>query len=299
MTFEGRFDPDGSAITISAPAKINLFLRVLGKRPNGYHDIHSWFQALDLCDHLSIRKTESGITLRTNHPELPLDSDNLAVKAAEMLMARRNIQTGLEIELFKQIPIAAGLGGGSSDAAAVIKGLNRLFCLELSRAEMMELGAEIGSDVPFFFSSGQAEVTGLGECVKNIALPVDYCVLLVTPRLAIRAAEAYERLKLDLTEPVAGVNFTCCRKAQELFGVISQVANDLETALRESYPVLTEIREQFAKTRARVVRLSGSGPTVFALFDNDALAKEEFASSFVGKGWDWRIASPVILPHIG
>ncbi|MEZ5357872.1 MAG: 4-(cytidine 5'-diphospho)-2-C-methyl-D-erythritol kinase [Candidatus Zixiibacteriota bacterium] len=297
MTFEGVLSPDGDAITISAPAKINLFLRVLGKRPDGYHDIFSWFQALDLCDHLYIEKAESGISLRTNHPDVPTDSSNLVIKAAELVLAQAKIETGLTIDLFKQIPVAAGLGGGSSDAAATIKGLDKLLKIGLSTPEMMELGAKIGSDVPFFFSSGQAEVTGRGEIVKNIALPVDYRVLLVTPRLAIRAAEAYERLKLDLTEPVAGVNFTCCRKAYELFGVISQVANDLERALRESYPVLCEVREYLLKARARVVRLSGSGPTVFALFDNDALVKEEFASSFVGKGWDWRMAGPVILPH--
>lgn len=299
ISFEGLLAPDENAITISAPAKINLFLRVTGKRPDSYHDIYSWFQALDLCDHLRITKTGSGLTLTTNSPDIPTDSGNLALRAAELLLAQSNIKTGLEIELFKQIPVAAGLGGGSSDAAAVIKGLNRLLKLGLTKTDMMTLGAEIGSDVPFFFSSGQAEITGRGEIVKNIALPVDYHVLLVTPALAIRASEAYERLKLDLTEPVANVNFTCCRKAQELFDVISQVANDLERALRERYPVLSEIRGHLVKSRARVIRLSGSGPTVFALFDNDALVKEEFASSFVGKGWDWRIASPVVLPHIG
>ncbi len=296
--FEGWIGSDSNSITISAPAKINLFLKITGKRPDGFHDIFSWFQALDLCDHIKLSITDKDISIKTNYPDVPTDESNLAYRAASAVFRSRNIQTGLNIELFKQIPVAAGLGGGSSDAASVIKGLNILLELGMNRTEMAEIGAGIGSDVPFFFSRGQAEVSGRGEIVKDIEIPTDYRAVLVTPHFPIRAAEAYERLKLDLTEPIDVSNFTCCRKAIELFGVISQVANDLERALRESYPVLDRIAVNFANTRAGVVRLSGSGPTVFALFDNDALVKEEFASSFEGKGWDWRIANPVVLPYI-
>ena len=300
FSFAGTVSDSGRTIRIAAPAKINLFLKVLGKRPDGYHDIFSWFQALDLADRITLTITDdTAIVITTNSPEVPTDSSNLVYQAARRILDRAGRTTGLLIDLDKRIPVAAGLGGGSSDAAAVIKGLNRLFDLRLSRDELSAIGLEIGSDVPFFFSRGQAEVSGRGEVVTDIELPVDYTVALVTPRLAIRAAEAYQRLSLDLTEPIENSNFTCCREASELFGVISQVANDLERALRKAYPVLDKIGDVLASTQAEVVRLSGSGPTVFGLYYSDALVTEEFASSFVGKGWDLCFANPVILPHWG
>ncbi|MCK5124761.1 MAG: 4-(cytidine 5'-diphospho)-2-C-methyl-D-erythritol kinase [candidate division Zixibacteria bacterium] len=296
--YTGKIADSGLTIDIDAPAKINLFLKVTGKRPDGYHNIFSWFQALDLADSIKITKIPGNdIKIKTNHPDVPEDESNLVCKAIRLMQDRFSLDSGFQINLEKNIPVAAGLGGGSSDAASAIKGLNRLFNLGLSSQKMSKIGQKIGSDVPFFFSSGQAEVSGRGEIVKNIVLPTDYWVLLVTPRFAIRASEAYERLKLDLTEPLDNCNFTCCRKASELFEVISDVANDLERALRSAHPLLGEINDKLANTRAGVVRLSGSGPTVFALFDNDALLEKEFASSFVGKGLDWRFANPVILPH--
>jgi len=294
--FCGRVNRDGTEIFISAPAKINLFLNVTGKRSDGYHDIYSWFQAVDLADHLLIEKLDKpGILIETNWDSIPTGPKNLVYKAAELIQRNFGRDLGFMITLFKQIPAGAGLGGGSSDAAAFIKAANKLLGLNLDCKEMQILGLEIGSDIPFFFSAGQAEVSGRGEIVKPIQLPIDYRVILVTPNFEIRAAEAYQILNLDLTGPAQNVNLTCCKTTAELFGVISQMTNDLEIELKKLYPVLRDIEERLIKSSARIARLSGSGPTIFGLFDKGAV-EEEFALSFVGEGWGCFDVSPLILP---
>lgn len=293
----GAKSSDGNSVFISAPAKINLFLKVVGKRPDGYHDIFSWFQALDLCDHLEIeKKAAPGIEITTDASNIPTGPDNLVYQAAESIKERFPDVSGLRIKLWKRIPVGAGLGGGSSDAAALVKGVNKLFALELSGPEMAKIGLNVGSDVPFFFSRGQAEVTGRGELVKSLELPTDYQVVLVTPPFEIRAAEAYRKLRLDLTVPLMGVNFKSCRQAPELFHIISKSMNDLEGVLRKSYPILDKIGEKLEKSGADIVRLSGSGPTMFALYGDTTLSEKMLKYVFKGEGWGLRFAHPVILP---
>ncbi|MFH2035808.1 MAG: 4-(cytidine 5'-diphospho)-2-C-methyl-D-erythritol kinase, partial [Candidatus Zixiibacteriota bacterium] len=155
-------------IILKAPAKINLFLKVLGKRNDGYHNIYSWFQAIDLFDILSFKKIKNPkfILKVKNNSNLSTDENNLIIKTARLMSGLFNFSGGLEICLEKNIPLSAGLAGGSTDSAATIYGINRLFNLKLTNKQMREIGAKIGSDVPFFFSSGQAEVTGRGEVIK-------------------------------------------------------------------------------------------------------------------------------------
>jgi len=198
--------------------------------------------------------------------------------------------------LKKGIPVAAGLGGGSSDAAAFIKGIDKLLGLCLSRNQMEKTGLEIGSDVPFFFSRGQAEVSGRGENVKNIAISSDYEVLLVTPPFPISAREAYQKVRLDLTSSFSNISLSYCQKASKLFGVISDTTNDLERALLDSYAVLARIKHKLTKTGADIVRLSGSGPTVFALYERKGRIEDKLARSFEREGWFYRLAKPIILP---
>lgn len=297
--FDGRILEPGRSIFILAPAKINLFLQVLGRRKDGYHDLFSWFQALDMADAITIeRRDDTKITIETNHPDVPTDESNLVYQAAAEMQRLSGREAGFHIDLEKKIPVGAGLGGGSSDAAAVIKAIDRLYETDLARSDLAAAGLRIGSDVPFFFSRGQAEVTGRGEIVRNIDLPTDYTVALVTPPFQIRAAETYRRLSLDLTTPLSDINLLRCSKAAKLFDVISHVANDLERALLHAYPVLEDIRRLLAGTGAGVVRVSGSGPTVFGLYNNrEALLEEEFAQSFMGEDWGFSIANPIVLPH--
>jgi len=296
--FGGEVSPDGKRIFISAPAKINLFLKVLGKRADGYHDIFSWFQALDLADHMEIEHTGTReITIITDSENIPTGPENLVYQAARRVQDRFGLDCGFRIELWKHIPMAAGLGGGSSDAAACIKGINKLLRLGLSRAEMGKIGLEIGSDVPFFFSRGQAEITGRGENVREISLPTDYRVVLVTPPVQIPAGEAYGKLRIGLTNSFSGISLNCCQLAEELFCAISRVGNDLEEALGVSYPVLDKIRERLVGTGPEIVRLSGSGPTMFALFGgHNDFADEKIIATFEGEGWGCHVADPVILP---
>ncbi len=295
--FGGTVDKSEKSVFISAPAKINLFLKVTGKRPDGYHNIFSWFQALDLCDHLEIEKIrESKIEIITDADNIPTGPENLVYQAAQLVRSRAGYREGFRIKLWKNIPVGAGLGGGSSDAASLIKGCDRLLGLGWSRAVMSVAGLELGSDIPFFFSRGQAEVTGRGEIVKLIELPTDYQVVLVTPSFEIRAEEAYRKLRLDLTAQLMGVNFKGCRQARELFQIISKSANDLERTLRESYPILDKIEEKLRILGANIVRISGSGPTVFALFDNGTISDKMLKHTFKGEGWGLFLACPIVLP---
>lgn len=297
--FRGTIDAAGHSIFISAPAKINLFLKVTGKRPDGYHNIFSWFQALDLCDHLEIEKTdEPKIEIITGAGNIPTGPENLVYQAARLVKSRTDYPGGFRIKLWKNIPVGAGLGGGSSDAAAFIKAADRLLGLKWSRREMSEAGLELGSDIPFFFSRGQAEVSGRGEIVKSVELPIDYRVALVTPPFEIRAAEAYRKLRLDLTAPFTGIKFRRCLQAIELLVIVSNLGNDLEPALRESYPILDKIEEKLTKLGANIVRISGSGPTVFALFDNGDVSEKMLKNDFKGEGWGLFLTRPAVLPAI-
>jgi 4-diphosphocytidyl-2-C-methyl-D-erythritol kinase len=295
--WDGTIQSGKKAILIPAPAKINLFLKVLGKRPDGYHDIFSWFQALDLCDYLEIAKSDGNdIEIETDVDNIPTGPDNLVYQAAMEIRRRCPQIGGLKIRLWKRIPVGAGLGGGSSDAASLLKGINRLFDLGLDSEVMEEMGLKSGSDVPFFFSRGQAEVTGRGEIVNSIELPTNYRVALVTPPFEIRAAEAYRKLRLDLTAPLGGVKFKGCRQARELIEFISGLQNDLERALRESYPILDKIGEKLTKTGADIVRLSGSGPTMFALYGESTLSEKKLRQLFRGEAWGLKISCPIVLP---
>jgi 4-diphosphocytidyl-2-C-methyl-D-erythritol kinase len=296
--FGGEISPDRKSIFISAPAKINLFLKILGKRRDGYHNIFSWFQALDLADRLEIEQTGTGdIVIETDSDDIPTGPENLVYQAARIIRDRFAADRGFNVKLGKQIPVAAGLGGGSSDAAACIKGINKLLTLNLSSDDMKDIGLEIGSDVPFFFSRGQAEITGRGENVREIELPTDYRVILVTPRIQIRAREAYGKIRFGLTNQFPGISLNCCHVTEDFFNTISDVGNDLERPLRLSYPVLDKIREGLKGTGADIVRLSGSGPTIFALFGSHSdFADEKIIAAFEGEGWGCRVASPAILP---
>jgi 4-diphosphocytidyl-2-C-methyl-D-erythritol kinase len=296
-TYTGQISPDKNSISISSPAKINLFLKVLRKRPDGYHDIFSWFQMLDLVDHLDIQKLSSNeIEITTNCPKLPTGEENLIHKAARLIQSEFNYEKGFRIKLWKNIPVGAGLGGGSSNAAAFIKGVNKLLDLGLSSPEMARLGLKVGSDVPFFFSRGQAEVTGRGDVVSPINLPIDYAVLLVTPPFEIRAAEAYRKCSLDLTDYTVNINFNCCRHADKLFAVIEKLDNDLSRALLKSYPILDKVRDVLTKSGADIVRISGSGPTVFALYKNKTFTAGDLAPRLIKEGWGVCMAHPIILP---
>ncbi len=283
-------------IKLKAPAKINLFLKVLGKRDDGYHNIYSWFQTISLCDLLIIRKkSRLGNRLRiVNDIDLPLDDRNLIVKSANLLDKKFGLDGGVDIELEKNIPVSAGLGGGSSDAAATIFGMNRLFGLGLSPASMSKLALEIGSDVPFFFSSGQAEVTGRGENIRNIRLPQDYFIALIVPDISISTGDSYARLNLGLTSENDSFKLRYSKTFAELISHLGQIGNDFESVQHDSIKELEEIKQNLRNAGAALARMSGSGPSVFGLFKGrpDVALFEDLAK----RGWHISVEHPMPCP---
>jgi len=293
--FVKRISPD--ELLIGAPAKINLYLRVLGKRPDGYHDIDSLFQAVSLFDRLRCRKRPGnpGVTLRiTNGVDLPTGPDNLVCRAYETMRKQSGLIDGLEIELEKNIPVAAGLGGGSSDGAATILACNLLFGLELAFQKMATISLTLGSDLPFFFSHGQAHVTGRGERIKEVVCPKDYWVQLVTPKVAVSTAESYARLRIPLTKSRAPFSLRRWKTPKGLVGFLRKTGNDFEEVQLESIPDLGKIKAGLLNNGAMLARLSGSGPTVFGIYEE---APETEGGRLLGcDDWNESLVRPVTLP---
>ena len=260
---------------LKAMAKINLGLDVLGKREDGYHEVRMIMQTIRMYDILDIRKTKKpGIVLTTNLPFIPTDRRNLVHKAAEMLMEEFGVEEGLSIKLRKFIPVAAGLAGGSSDAAAVLVGMNRIFNLGLKQNKLMELGLKIGADVPFCIMRGTALAEGIGE--KLTALPpMPKCpVLIAKPAVSVSTKFVYQNLKLNEQTPHPDIDalITDIRNS-DLDNICADMGNVLETVTIPNYPVIAQIKEQMLKSGAKASMMSGSGPTVFGLFGDEETAR--------------------------
>lgn len=286
-----------NCLVIGAPAKVNLDLKVLRKREDGYHDIDSLFQAVSLFDRLTFERVDRSdraeLTV-TNGVNLPTDEANLIVKAFNLLKLRFGFRGGIRVELEKNIPVAAGLGGGSSDGAATILAVRILFDLPLDFSEMAKLGLELGSDLPFFFGSGQAHVTGRGEIVTDLDLPTDYWLVLVTPGFEVSTAEAYAALKMPLTKPVAARSFRGWKAPADLVKWLADIGNDFERVQLAAFPELTETKLRLAQSGAVLVRLSGSGPTVFGLYIG--APELEGDRAFGRSNWIVSTVKPIRLP---
>ena len=247
------------------PAKVNLFLKVGATRPDGYHELVSLMQPVSLYDRirLSLDRGDS-IEVRCTGAELPAGSGNLAYRAAELFFEATGIRAALSIDIDKAIPLGAGLGGGSSDAAGVLKGLNELFSSPLSMDRLVELAAKCGSDVPFFLAGGAAIVRGRGERVEKFELP-EYYYILVNPGFQVSTEEVYRIF--DLTEGSKSINLNSLqvsiRSPEE---ILKYLANDLERAVLERYPEVGYLKEVLLESGADGAVMSGSGPTVFGLF---------------------------------
>ena len=258
-------------ISLKALAKINLGLDVLGKREDGYHDVRMIMQTIHLYDRVEIKKTRSPhIHVETNLYYLPVNEDNLVYRAAKLMKDEFQIKEGVRIVLQKFIPVAAGLAGGSSDAAAVLVGMNRIFNLGLKQNKLMELGLKIGADVPFCIMRGTALAEGIGE--KLTALPpMPKCpVLIAKPAISVSTKTVYEGLKLydGMEHPdIDGVMGSIQQK--DLKGVASHMGNILETVTIPMYPVIKDIKKLMMDNGALNAMMSGSGPTVFGLFPNE------------------------------
>lgn len=258
-------------ISLKALAKINIGLDVLGKREDGYHDVRMVMQTIHLYDRVEIRKTRSPqIRVETNLYYLPINEDNLVYRAAKLMKSEFKIKEGVRIVLQKFIPVAAGLAGGSSDAAAVLVGMNRIFNLGLKQNKLMELGLKLGADVPFCIMRGTALAEGIGE--KLTALPpMPKCpVLIAKPAVSVSTKFVYENLRLydgcehpDIDRIVENI------RHKNLKGIAAGMGNILETVTIPSYPVIRDIKKLMMENGALNAMMSGSGPTVFGLFQNE------------------------------
>jgi 4-diphosphocytidyl-2-C-methyl-D-erythritol kinase len=261
-------------LVLKSPAKINLFLEVLRKREDGYHQILSLIQAVDLCDELVLQKRETGVVISCDYPDCPTDESNLAFKAASLLLEGEKIEEGVSIHIKKKIPISAGLGGGSSNAAATLKGINRLYQLQLPDKKLHALACRIGSDVPFFLYSGQALVRGRGEEIEPINMYRDYWLVLVCPHFEVSTKWAYQNVKISLTKRKKGVNFKSLENKSIFFKSLRSFRNDFEEVVNKRYPVVQKIKELLENSGALKSSMSGSGPTVYGAFDRKPQAEE-------------------------
>ncbi|MEW6593296.1 MAG: 4-(cytidine 5'-diphospho)-2-C-methyl-D-erythritol kinase [Thermodesulfobacteriota bacterium] len=272
----------GQEVAIEAPAKVNLQLHILGRRPDGYHELESFMLKLSLADHLILARRPAGITLVCPGSDLPLGADNLVHRAAQAFFAHTAIAQGVAITLTKRIPIAAGLGGGSSDAAATLKGLNRLFGAGLDEATLMRLAKPLGADVPFFVLEARAAwARGIGERLSVAAVPDLGWILLVNPGFAVSTKWVYENFALTrggnpyiLGAGLASANPAESRDKSRLL----PLHNDLEAVTVGRYPEVAALKAALIEGGARDALMSGSGPTVFGLFDDQESANRCAAS---------------------
>ena len=257
-------------ISLKALAKINLGLDVLGKREDGYHDVRMIMQTIHLYDRVEIKKTKSpAIRVETNLYYLPVNEDNLVYRAAKLMKEEFQIKEGVHIILQKYIPVAAGLAGGSSDAAAVMVGLNRIFQLGLKQEKLMELGLKLGADVPFCIMRGTALAEGIGEKLTRIAQVPDCYVLIGKPGIGVSTKTAYESLQLDKIQSHPEID-GMIRDIENgnLLAMTDKMGNVFESGIIGKYPVIGEIKDLMEANGALKAMMSGSGPTVFGIFDD-------------------------------
>ena len=277
-------------LTRKAYAKINLGLDVLRRRSDGYHEVKMIMQTVDLYDTLTFRKLEAEemsekeksstdpvIRIYSDHETLPCNKSNLIYKAAELVMRTYGIKSGVVITLEKRIPIAAGMAGGSTDAAAVFRGLNELFELAMNSDEMKKLGVTIGADVPYCIMGGTALSEGIGEILTQLPAPPKAHLLIAKPDINVSTKFVYENLHADTLSYHPDIDgMVQALKEGSLKGITDRMGNVLETVTEKEYPVIKQIKEEMRKAGAENSLMSGSGPTVFGIYRKKETAKKAY-----------------------
>ncbi len=269
---------------ILSPAKINLFLHVTGKRPDGYHELFSLMCCVDLYDTIILGFGLKTIEIESSHPQIPLDDTNLAHRAAALFFNALNVNDGIKIVIEKFIPVSAGLGGGSSNAASVLKGLNHHYGNPFSRDQLMSMGLGLGADVPFFLFGKQALASGIGEKLEAYPLSLPFHVVMVYPGFEVSTREVFQNLNLGLTKCKKNLTKTFFKKSG--FDAGLHLCNDLEKVTASKYPAITSIKEQLLSCGALGALMSGSGPTVFGLFSDFYKAEKAKQTIAANIHWD-------------
>ena len=277
-------------LELKAYGKINLGLDVVRRREDGYHEVRMIMQTVRVYDAIELNRTEEeGIRLSTNLYYLPDNENNLGYRAAKLLMDEFGIRDGVEIKIKKFIPVAAGMAGGSSDAAAVLFGVNKMFGLGLSKQELMERGVRLGADVPYCIMRGTALSEGIGEILTPLP-PMPQCrVLIAKPAVSVSTKHVYESLNLPSLGAEAHPDIDAMRAAiekKDLSGVVSQLGNVLETVTIPEHPVIQTLKDKMMEMGADGSLMSGSGPTVFGLFTNQTAAQAAYEELRYGSSQD-------------
>lgn len=262
------------SISIKANAKINLSLDVIRKREDGYHEVRMIMQSIGLHDDVVINAMDTGIEVTCNRHWVPTGSENIAYKAARALMDKCGLKKGIRIKIHKNIPVAAGLAGGSTDAAAVLKGMNMLFSLNLSEKDLMILGKQVGADVPFCIKGGTMLAEGIGEVLTDIKPFSNVCIVLVKPKIGVSTAWVYNNLNLkNITSRPDTDSLIKAIEDNDLYYIAGNMRNVLESVTIEKYTVIKEIKDKLVELGALGSMMSGSGPTVFGIFENEQKAR--------------------------
>jgi len=265
-------------LRLKAPAKINLYLNVLNKRPDGYHDIETVFEKIDLCDEITLKKRKQGIKVLCRHKGVPQDERNLGARAARALLKKTNCSDSVQIKIAKRIPVASGLGGGSSDAASVLLGLNKLLRLGQSRRQLLDVAGRIGADVPFFIlPAARAIGRGKGEILSPLKIKRKNWYVLVVPAFKVSTRRMYQALKMPLTPRPCGVKIT--RRYSY---------NSFEPVLRKKYKEIQEIKKALKSHGAKATLVSGSGPCVFGIARTGKEAVD-ISEKLRAKGKNWQV----------
>ena len=260
-----------SRVAFLAPAKLNISLEVFGKRPDGYHNIRSVMVPVSLYDEVLVEEAGEGIDVEVADGSIPSDASNTCHKAARLFMERTGVPRGVRVSVRKRIPTEAGLGGGSSDAAATFKGLMALTGVEVPEDALAAMAAAVGADVPFFMCGRPALVEGLGDRVTPLDWEVPFCALIVKPPFGLATREGYERLRRDPGDPPARGAVPAVRAWDDL---VSLVGNDFEPAWAESRPEIGEIKGDLLAAGAAAAGMTGSGSAVFGLYRDEGDARE-------------------------
>jgi len=261
-----------TAIELLSPAKVNVFLKITGQRIDGYHELLTVFVPVGLYDKLIISKSEKGLEVYYRGREIPNNQNNLVSRAAISFFEKTGIKKGIKITLIKNIPISSGLGGGSSNAATTLKGLNQLWPNALSKEDLEKLALSLGADVPFFLLQKPAMARGIGEILQPIENFPSLWYVIVSPNLMISTAWTYERFKLNLTNNRNQNKMSSFKK--NIFNIPELLFNDLERVTLVKYPFLSSIKESLLQVGALGALMTGSGPSIFGLFDSAKKAQK-------------------------
>ena len=282
-----------NGITLLSPAKVNLYLRVLARRPDGYHEIETLFQAISVYDELCFYPIDDDgkIEIICDSAQIPIDETNIVHRAARAIFAKANYRNGIKVEIKKRIPVAAGLGGGSSNAATTLTAINKILSFGLSREELVRLGASLGADVPFFILGQTAWARGIGEkLTKADGIPL-FHYLIVNPGFALSTKDVYQGFKFDLTNKVK--HYSSPPRFVTIDTASVSLRNDLETVSCRLYPAINDIKQALLLRGARASLMSGSGATTFGIFE-DATAMRRAQAELEKAHAEW-----IVLPAVG